>query len=173
MGWFTNWLERRGSFRMITRKTQTGETEDYLKRYFIVHSKWFGIYLHQVFADDDGPLHDHPWTNLSVVLKGGYKEICEDGITRIRKPGSLVARKATTLHKLELNNQPGEVWSLFFFGRRKRKWGFLMPNGGWIEASAYGELIGSPIEGESYLKFKGWFLPVFLGTFSKPCSTSP
>lgn len=134
----------------------------YLKRWFITKwsddSHWMkrlrlpNIYLHQMLRSDaERELHDHPWSNLSIVLWGGYIEHTfaytpTEGaplppvIRKRRRPGSIVFRSAELAHKLELRRRcgaggPGSVndifygedvpcWTLFFTWRKRREWGF-------------------------------------------------
>lgn len=43
--------------------------------HLIPRNNWFNIYLHETVRDNDPiGLHDHPYWNLSIVLKGGYWE---------------------------------------------------------------------------------------------------
>lgn len=130
-----------------------GEPENpYLKRWWIIpRNRFFNIYLHQILrSDDDRALHDHPWWNISLILKGGYFEHkpvypkaydnpyfkTSDRLTRFvwRKPGDIIFRKATDCHRLSLNysllsNQSWPCWSLFITGPRVREWGFHCPQG--------------------------------------------
>lgn len=144
---------------IITREDGT----PYLRRWWIIpRNPWFNIYLHHIQGDDDDrALHDHPWPNVSVVLKGGYWEVLPftpltplpEGWTppklrAWRGPGSIVFRRPTAAHRLELG-QAAEVirndngtlktlravkipcWSLFITGPRVREWGFHCPKG-WV-----------------------------------------
>lgn len=139
------------------------EDRPYLKRWWIIpRNGVFNIYLHQILrSDDDRALHDHPWWNASIILKGGYVEItpptrddlhwlAASGFTvdtssqvardlaamgrpfvrRVRKAGSIVFRKATAAHRLEIERGVAEcAWTLFITGPRIRTWGFLCPQG--------------------------------------------
>jgi hypothetical protein len=110
----------------------------YMRRWYIIpRNRWFNIYLHNIVrSDDDRALHDHPWWNLSVVLKGGYWEVRPldatdpSGVTisTWRSPGSLVLRRATAAHRLAIPTG-GSCWSLFITGRKVREWGFWCPQG--------------------------------------------
>lgn len=53
------------------------EGDWYMDRWYIIpRNRWFNIYLHHLMRDDDPTaLHDHPWWNISIVLKGGYYEV--------------------------------------------------------------------------------------------------
>ena len=94
-----------------------------------------GVYLHHIVrSDDDRALHDHPWPNVSVLLRNSYTEhtIAAGGIHQRahRKPGDVVFRRARHAHRIETDC--GACWSLFFFGFRIREWGFHCPERGWV-----------------------------------------
>jgi hypothetical protein len=113
-------------------------------------SKMPGIYLHYIVrSDDDRALHDHPWCNLSVLLRGRYIEhtIAAGGIhiRTVREAGEIVFRRARCAHRLEITRHtvgsptdpkvytrvPEPCWSLFMHGFRFRHWGFHCPRG-WV-----------------------------------------
>jgi hypothetical protein len=52
----------------------------YMRRWWIIpRNRFLNIYLHQILRDDDDrALHDHPWWNVSIILRGGYFE-CTPG----------------------------------------------------------------------------------------------
>lgn len=105
----------------------------YLRRWWVIpRNRWFNIYLHQILKDDDDrALHDHPWWNVSIILKGCYDEITPKG-RKHRGRGSIVFRRATAAHRLVLPIRNGGMsycWSLFITGPRVREWGFHCPRG--------------------------------------------
>lgn len=121
------------------------------------------VYLHKILrSDDDRALHDHPWANVSIVLAGGYTEVLpwaqrqaglDDHLGRTyrqhRAPRSIVRRRATDRHRLEVY---GPCWSLFITGRKVREWGFYCRHG-WVHwrqfvAENHGQ-IGRGCEAES------------------------
>lgn len=107
----------------------------YLLRWWILpRNRFFNIYLHHILRDDDDrALHDHPWWNISIILKGCYDEITPKRKFR-RKRWSIVFRRATTSHRLVLPIINGGIsfcWSLFITGPRVREWGFHCPKG-WV-----------------------------------------
>jgi hypothetical protein len=135
-----------------------GDPKDpYLRRWWVIpRNRWCNVYLHQILrSDDDRALHDHPWPNVSIVVKGRYEEITiESGygrwlraeleslgkdpktswgwstVTKVRKALSVVFRRATTPHRLVV--RPGEsAWTLFITGPRVRDWGFHFPQA-WV-----------------------------------------
>ena len=81
---------------------------------------------HMVRADLDRDLHDHPWSFLSVILKGGYCEYVKRGdkiVPVFNRPGKAILRTAEHLHRVSyLPN--GTAWTLVFTGPKRRKWGF-------------------------------------------------
>lgn len=105
--------------------------DNYLRRWYIIpRNRWCNIYLHHICkSDDNRALHDHPYINMSIVLRGAYIEVMPDKV-RWRTAGSVVFRRAVALHRLHIRK--GEsVWSLFITGPRIRQWGFKCPQG-WI-----------------------------------------
>lgn len=113
--------------------TQSGVP--YLQRWWVIpRNRWFNVYLHHfLHSDDDRAKHDHPWWNCSIILRGSYLEHIEVGahpyIPRHRGVGSIVFRRATTPHRIELFAGKS-VWTLFLTGPVVREWGFHCP-GGW------------------------------------------
>lgn len=88
------------------------------------------IRLHHILrGDHDRHKHNHPTANVSVVLRGGYWE-CMPGpdgdVVKWRGPGSIVFRRASSLHKLEMPVET-TTWSLFIIFRKTQGWGFLVP----------------------------------------------
>ncbi|MGH8701541.1 MAG: hypothetical protein ACREVR_10275, partial [Burkholderiales bacterium] len=122
---------------------------------------WFGMRLHNTMRPDrDRHLHDHPWWNVSLILKGGYVEklpvsqksarwhmhtsdgvMVEDARFARRDVGAIVVRRATDRHSLvALSCVP--CWSLFIVGRKRRGWGFHTPQG-WVPEAIYRQQKGT------------------------------
>jgi hypothetical protein len=101
---------------------------DYLDRWWLIpRNRLMNIYLHKFTnSDDDRALHDHPWWNLSILLKGSYREHFQ-GFRKIRRAGDLIFRSAKTAHRIEVLEGP--VWTIFITGPKVRSWGFLCPKG--------------------------------------------
>lgn len=102
---------------------------DYCRRWWVIpRNKFFNIYLHQfLHSDDDRALHDHPWWNVSLLLRGMYVEHTIAG-RKSYWAGSVRFRRPETLHRVEL--VAGECWSLFITGPVIREWGFHC-SAGW------------------------------------------
>lgn len=109
----------------------------YLTRYRLVQTPWFGVFVHCIHRPDkDRFLHDHPWSFTSIVLRGGYKEVCR------RDTNSFTfakTHKAGSVHRMPLKNGYHAIrtllrvptWTLIFTGRRVKDWGYLT-SGGWV-----------------------------------------
>lgn len=120
----------------------------YMERFWLIKPRaWlpFSVRLHHILRSDvDRHFHDHPWPNLSLILRGGYvehmpitqaqppefdqKPQCTVMVTRNR--GCLVRRTATHRHKLILP-KGCTCWSLFVMWGKQRDWGFYTPTG-WV-----------------------------------------
>lgn len=117
--------------------------DPYLRRWWVIPRNYrFNIYLHHfLHSDEDRALHDHPWINCSILLKGSYLEHLPSGEVKLRKawrpwaPWRLVFRKPKAAHRIELLAANGKVlsaWSLFLTGPTVRTWGFHCPRG-WVD----------------------------------------
>lgn len=110
-----------------------GKDDPYLMRWWVIpRNRFFNIYLHHFLrSDDDRALHDHPWWNLSILLRGEYTEhtIAAGGVHRavVRLAGQFKFRGAKSAHRIELHNGP--CWTLFLTGPTLRTWGFHCPRG--------------------------------------------
>lgn len=107
--------------------------ENYLTRLRIIQTPWFGIYLHRIDTPDSRPtLHDHPWSFLAIVLRGGYQErvpaVGPERDTAQHTVRRFNFKRATDLHFISrLLRAP--TWTLVLTGRRKRVWGYRDHNG--------------------------------------------
>jgi hypothetical protein len=102
----------------------------YLRRWRILQTPAFAIYLHTMYTGDSTPIpHNHPWTFRSFILKGGYTERFQRDATssiRERHWGWLSWHRMgiNAYHSIRcLDATP--TWSLLFVGRRVQSWGFL------------------------------------------------
>jgi hypothetical protein len=101
----------------------------YLHRWYLLpHNARHNLFLHKfVRSDDPGPLHDHPWPFVSVVVAGAYREVTS-GKVILRRRGSLARRQAAHRHRVELLRDPRGVeipcYTVVLTGRRQRPWGF-------------------------------------------------
>lgn len=99
----------------------------YLSRLRIVQTPWFALYLHRLDTADSRPtLHDHPWSFVSFILRGGYNEIRLDPHTlknRRRFVRLINVMHLGDAHYIEtLHRTP--TWTLLLVGPRRRTWGY-------------------------------------------------
>lgn len=111
--------------------------------------------LHNIqTADLDREFHDHPWSFISIVLRGGYVErrplfpqqhaglqwtrdadgkTVEEGYNVRRGPGSIAFRSYNDRHRI-VSVEP-ETWTLVLQGPKRHSWGFYTRYGkvGWRE----------------------------------------
>lgn len=97
--------------------------------------------LHHIARPDlDRHFHDHPWTFVSLVLRGGYAECRpssavpnwrggdeEDGVTSVRLPGSIGIRRYTDRHRI-VSVLPDTLTLVLVF-RKRQSWGFFTRQG--------------------------------------------
>lgn len=116
--------------------------ENYLRRWWVVPRNFYAnVYLHEMTGnDDDRAMHDHPWANTSLVIKGGYLEHTPEGVFE-RREGDVVERAATALHRLELLPGVERTLSLFLTGPKVREWGFQTAQG-WVHYKDFIEIHG-------------------------------
>lgn len=145
----------RGKPRVINGRDDA--SKPYLTRYFLTRRSrdtegmdgaeapppTWGIYLHHFQrSDDDGALHNHPWSwAVSLVLKGGYSEerrvddgckLCSFGlhggvhshvVRRRVRPWTLNFLTRRSFHRIDLLDAEG-AWTLFLVGPVVQSWGF-------------------------------------------------
>lgn len=134
----------RAAFRVIYAREPDFELSGYLRRWHLVRTRWGCLYVHEIIgSDDDRALHDHRSWNVSVLLGGAYWEHLQ-GVVRLREHGDVVARRATTPHRLELMTQ--FAVTLFLTGPHQRDWGFHT-EAGWTRHVEFLEARAAETEG--------------------------
>ncbi|SRR6266581_649718 len=78
---------------------------------------------HWLRSDDARSHHDHSWSFVSFIFRGGYSDITPESETRHRAP-SVVYRSAE--HKHWVRVEPGGCWSFLITGPKTRRWGFWL-----------------------------------------------
>lgn len=103
------------------------------RRWYIVNSKFFGIFLNKLLASDKPPAHDHSWDGLIVALNRSYWDYRVEAGRFVRAfwrwPFLPLFRRAEEFHYIEVN---GPTWILVIRFRDRREWGFQTAEG-WIE----------------------------------------
>lgn len=102
-------------------------------RWRIIHTPWFGIYLHKWNKPDPRQTpHNHPWPFISFILKGLYVEIrCETPSGGKPRVYNLVKWinfvRRTDFHFVDIASK-GTI-SLMFVGKTHEDWGYWTDNG--------------------------------------------
>lgn len=125
----------------------------FLDRWGVSVNALGGIMLHHITAPDPGlDLHDHPWSFLSVVLKGGYWEYrlpVRHAAEIARIVGADLIGTSAEVHRprwsvrlMRLDechrivDVEGDTWTLCIRGPQRRAWGFYTPEG-WMDEFSY------------------------------------
>lgn len=110
-----------------------------MRRFRIIDTPWFGIYIHTILRPDSAyGFHDHPWSFISIVLSGEFREGLAYEVKTHRK-FSVYRRIAEEMHTILKVTRP--VTTMIFVGPRRREWGIYDPHQGgkWMETSEYFE----------------------------------
>lgn len=108
----------------------------HFRRWNIISTPWFNIYLHGIYKrDEELHLHNHPWTFISIVLKGWYSEKLEGGHLNVRYPGNFVKRKPDDFHKIDSIHSKS-VYTLNFVWNKQNTWGYKV-NGKFVDHETY------------------------------------
>ena len=103
----------------------------------------FNVYLHHIKRSDaDLELHDHPWWNLSIILRGSYVEELPGKKYKYRPQGSWIFRGGKAAHRLHVFDGSPSTVTLFITGPKFRTWGFHCPKG-WVPWNNYVEKRGN------------------------------
>lgn len=91
-------------FKLVSR-LPTNHIGSYMSRFFLFDAFGWTVRLHRVNESDSGvALHDHPWSNASFLLAGGYWEVVDglfqDACERLAAPevgDDILSTKAHTV----------------------------------------------------------------------------
>lgn len=109
------------------------DTCPYLIRWRL-ETPWGSIRLHHWLGpDDDRARHDHPWSFVTFVLKGGYTDISPSGDQHLKAP-AIQYRDAEHQHTVVPDK--GGAWTIIITGPKIRKWGFWV-NGKFVKMNKY------------------------------------
>lgn len=114
----------------VPNVTQAHWGELHFVRWRIVQTPLASLYVHRFDSPDAERMHDHPWSFLSVVLRGGYEEdvpFALDGEHFGVTPRRITRwnfKRATDAHLVRrLLRTP--TWTLVVTGPRRRDWGYI------------------------------------------------
>lgn len=124
-------------FFQKVKEIRSKADELYFERYAIFEIENFAsLYIHRIHrADKDKHLHTHPWNFASVILRGSYQELTDDGI-RIKRPLTFAFAGRHFCHKIQ-EIISGPVISLFFVYGKYKPWFYSL---GKVESTEYRRL---------------------------------
>jgi hypothetical protein len=107
----------------------------YLARLRIIQTPWFGIYLHDIYEPDAArDPHNHPWSFVSIVLRGSYTELLWPDaehawwiVRQTHRRWSIHRMSRQSAHRIAYA-APG-LKTLILTGPRRSNWGFFTPAG--------------------------------------------
>ncbi len=148
------------SKRLRRRLTLRHAGRTFLERWGFVHDRIGGIYLHRISGPDPGlDVHDHPWSFVSIVLRGGYSEKLVEDVRQPIHHEIHAFHPAGSVHRLPLEHahrivhtRPG-TWTIVFRGPTRRRWGFYVPEGVghlWVDWEEYDYETRRPVDGGRY-----------------------
>lgn len=110
-----------GVERLHRRFRRTTHYETFHRYPLVPANRFFGVYFHVYFSDRYLPPHDHPWWNVTILVRGRYQERLiknYNAFDRGRPIDSsnrfIVFRKATTAHAMQVERGP--LWTIFIHG---------------------------------------------------------
>lgn len=117
------------------------DDEMYLTRWRILSTPLFSVFLHRIGTPDSRPtLHDHPWSFVALVLRGGYDEARLNKHTMNVKPRRvrrLNVMRRDDAHYITRLHGDRPCWTLLFVGARRRNWGYWRPVNGTSRGAWY------------------------------------
>lgn len=124
----------KAEWRPIIWGQKLGKQECPFLRRWVLDFKLFSIRLHHwTGSDDNRALHDHPWSFLTFVFRGSYRDVTESGDEILKAP-SIHSRSAFHLHSVQLISK--SVWTLLITGPTKRTWGYRVGKR-WVPSRRY------------------------------------
>lgn len=159
-------------WRLLERRDIHAAGDDtgdvYLRRLYLIDCPLFGVMLHNIRRpDQDRALHDHPFSFVSLILRGGYVEELElpDRIRQLSRHDEIISATPdenpwaltdgqAIFHRRRRHRagsvlvRPAETlhrittvapdcWTLVVHGRRRRTWGFVEAGGEWTDWRTY------------------------------------
>lgn len=133
--------------------------KNYLERWTIFRFGRLHARLHEIKSDDATPfLHSHPFSYISIILRGKYTEVLESKEIN-HKRFSIIFRSSKTFHRI-INVDPNTITLFIALTTKSNKWELKKTNivvDGWksYKAGVYIRLINGK---HMYSKFdEFWF----------------
>lgn len=119
---------------MLYKADKMGVPGAYFADRWMLDFGLFSIRLHRwTGSDDPRAMHDHPAWFFTLVLWGGYDDVNDCGIDKLRFL-SVRFRRADYRHTVQ--NRARHTWTLLVFGKQSRRWAFF-PKGKRVTRDKY------------------------------------
>jgi len=110
----------------------------YITRLHLVKTPWFALMVHWINGPDrEACCHDHPVTFLSIILRGGYREL-RNGKYISRSWFNFIRASRKDIHKIVAVIVDPPTVTFCLVGPKTRDWGFHTPDG-WIPWQDYND----------------------------------
>jgi len=142
--------ERQGRRWGLMNRTKISDGKTvYIDRVSLITTPWFSVKFHRIFRpDQQRDLHDHPWSFLSIILRGHYVEDVPHhcghqscpfiGDPEPERRRWFNWKRAEDSHTIKwVSRSP--VWTLVICGPVRRIWGFYAKTG-WVAWNKYDKL---------------------------------
>ena len=94
----------------ILHRADTGQRT--LRRLTLLRCPWFSVMVHWIYCEETpGIYHCHPWSFLSIILRGSYWEMRSDGLHERRRWNRIRPGEFHRVHRVS-----GPVVSLVLAG---------------------------------------------------------
>lgn len=111
------WLRRHIPYDTVGWK----EIGEVFTRYNVLKTRWFSVYIHQMWAPIAPPLcHDHPWSFVTFIISGGYWETTDGTNFKFIRPGLVLYRPAHYTHTVKTVKR--FAWTFVITGPRSNDW---------------------------------------------------
>lgn len=138
------------------KEIRSKEGRLHFKRFAIIETKYFAIYIHRIYEHDRDPhLHNHPWSFFGIILKGSYIEeyrklhkvvfgpldvgFVTENAYRAKNVCSIGVGTREYFHRIhKIVNGP--VTTLFFTFGKHKPWYYSLPNFRVVESEEYRKL---------------------------------
>lgn len=98
-------IDNKGKLSFVRYMPFFAERYDHINRQRITGPPWWfpvNIFIHRWCQSELPVFHTHPGWSVSIVLRGGYFEVFEDGKMKFRKPGNIWWRRSNSAHYIKI-----------------------------------------------------------------------
>lgn len=101
-------LDHSGKLSFVRYMPIFSERYDHIKRQRVTGPPWWfpvNIFIHRWCQSELPVFHTHPGWSISIVLRGGYFEVFEDGKMKFRKPWNIWWRHGGSAHYIKIPSE--------------------------------------------------------------------